>query len=160
MGISALFLVILSSLLLHVSSFTPSGRFVSPIREKPREIVGFGRLSHTSCCSSSSAATRQVALTWLKAKPQDDNDDDELPLSAQENSIKDILRQVVLFVSTLWTYTTIFLGVLLSFGLLLNLCGYGYQVTSHGIVIDTIQHFRTERQFQEEILRSMKESRQ
>lgn len=49
---------------------------------------------------------------------------------------------------------------LLSIGLLLNIFGYGYQITPEGqLRIDTISQLREEAQFRQEVARSMKEYR-
>jgi hypothetical protein len=49
----------------------------------------------------------------------------------------------------LFAYAQIGLGIALSFGLLLNICGYAYTVSwKDGLVVDTIQKLREEQQFQ------------
>jgi hypothetical protein len=53
-------------------------------------------------------------------------------------------------------YGTRFMGLILLIGFVLNLNGYGYQLTDHGIDIDTIQHIRERHDFHMEILRMTK----
>ena len=63
----------------------------------------------------------------------------------EPTKLQKIFRTIDLF----WSYSTIFLGTLLTAGLFLNLCGYGYTVSAkEGIRIDTIQRLREEHQFQ------------
>lgn len=65
-----------------------------------------------------------------------------------------LILQIIDIVSMLFSYTIIFLGTLLSLGLVLNLCGYAYTFTlTDGIRIDTIQQMRKEIQFENEIRR-------
>lgn len=70
-----------------------------------------------------------------------------------------VVLQIFEAVNLLFAYTMIFLGSLLSIGLLLNLCGYAYTVSwKDGIRVDTIQVLREEAQFQNEIRKSAKEA--
>lgn len=48
-------------------------------------------------------------------------------------------------------YSIIALGIVLTFGLVLNILGYAYQITSHGIEIDTLEHYRTQRQMEQTV---------
>ena len=71
----------------------------------------------------------------------------------QENSSKP-LQKIVWGAYLVWSFSLWFLGVALSLGLLLNLCGYGYIVTKEdGLRIDTITQLRKERQMQQESIR-------
>jgi hypothetical protein len=67
-----------------------------------------------------------------------------------------IIGQLFDFSSQIFGFFIQVVSVLLSFGLVLNLVGYGYQVdVSHGRVrIDTLEQLRTEGQFQREIIRT------
>jgi hypothetical protein len=69
------------------------------------------------------------------------------------------VQRVLETIYYIWSYVVIALGIALSFGLLLNIFGYGYQLTEDGLRIDSIDQFRTENQFRIEVINSMKESR-
>lgn len=59
------------------------------------------------------------------------------------------------------SFAFIFLGLFSMCGLILNVLGYGYQLTlQDGLVIDTIENMRLKFQFQREIIRSMQEATQ
>jgi hypothetical protein len=66
------------------------------------------------------------------------------------------LQRAGLTLSFTWSYVNIALGALLSVGLLLNILGYGYAVTDHGLVIDTLDNMRRDQQFQKAVVESMK----
>jgi hypothetical protein len=71
-------------------------------------------------------------------------------------AVKKGLGKVFLALSFIWSYAIIALGTLLSVGLLLNILGYGYQLTEYGIVIDTLDQMRKDQQFQQAVVDSMK----
>jgi hypothetical protein len=52
-----------------------------------------------------------------------------------------------------------FIGIFGVCGITLNLMGYGYQMTDHGFVVDTLDNMRLDAQFQNEIIRSMNEAK-
>ena len=52
-----------------------------------------------------------------------------------------------------------FIGIFGVCGITLNLMGYGYQMTDHGFVVDTLDNMRLDAQFQNEIIRSMHEAK-
>jgi hypothetical protein len=93
----------------------------------------------------------------------DDLDDssqkDKAPPPGKKGSseFKKKLQRAGLTLSFTWSYLNIALGAFLSVGLLLNILGYSYQVTDHGIVIDTLEHMRTDQQFQRTVIESMKD---
>jgi hypothetical protein len=95
---------------------------------------------------------------------QDDDLDDSPPKApttppAKKDSseFKKGLQKVGLTLSFGWGYLNIGLGALLSVGLLLNILGYGYSVsTEHGLVIDTLANMREDQQFQKAVIESMK----
>jgi hypothetical protein len=81
--------------------------------------------------------------------------------TASEGNVQKILGTLLNGLSLSFSFVTTVMGVLLSFGLLLNLFGYGYQITpERELRIDTIGQLREESQFRREVLKSMKESRQ
>lgn len=101
--------------------------------------------------------------------PNDNDGDDSTnkKQSLQQNNNKDSnkkpssIARFLLNVNFVVAYLTMALGTLLTAGLFLNLCGYGYQITSSGEVrIDTLAHLREQAQFRNEIVKSMKEYQQ
>lgn len=82
-----------------------------------------------------------------------DHAGDKPPVSG----VKKIIGRVLLGLSFTWSYLNIFLGVGLSCGLVLNLLGYGYQVTGHGIIIETLDQMRADSQWQNAVAESMQE---
>jgi hypothetical protein len=93
---------------------------------------------------------------------QDDDLDDSAPEAPppgkkSSSEFKKGLQRAGLTLSFTWSYLNIALGALLSFGLLLNVLGYGYQVTEHGIAIDTLENMRMDQQFQKAVIESMKD---
>jgi len=79
----------------------------------------------------------------LHAKP--DKDEEQ---AQQENPTMKIFQRVIRSVYLLFAYAQICLGIALSFGLFLNICGYAYTFNGReGLVIDTIQTLREEQQF-------------
>lgn len=70
------------------------------------------------------------------------------------NAVQKTLRNVFRAIYLVWSFGFTCLGVGLSLGLVLNLFGYGYQVSREdGIYIDTIEHLRVQNQFQRESMR-------
>jgi hypothetical protein len=58
------------------------------------------------------------------------------------------VQQVFWVISSIWSYILITLGAVLSLGLLLNLCGFAYQVSwEDGLEIETIGKMREINQF-------------
>jgi hypothetical protein len=98
--------------------------------------------------------------------PKDDDLDDSSPEDKAPQGKKEPsefmkgLQRVGLTLSFTWSYVNIALGALLSCGLLLNILGYGYAVTDHGIVIDTLENMRMDQQFQKAVIESMKDVQQ
>ena len=75
----------------------------------------------------------------------------EQEIQKGDNPVAKIFDATFLFAS----FVIQFLGVAFSFGLLLNLCGYGYMVDlEKGVHIDTLDKIRTEKQFEREMQRS------
>jgi hypothetical protein len=94
---------------------------------------------------------------------QDDDLDDSSPEDKAPPPVKKEpsefikgLQRAGLTLSFTWSYVNIALGALLSVGLLLNILGYGYAVTDHGLVIDTLENMRRDQQFQKAVIESMK----
>ena len=77
-----------------------------------------------------------------------------------EDDVKKGVGMVLLNIYFAFGYVMIALGSLLSIGIVLNICGYGYQVTSEGLRIDTLTQLREENQFRTEVAKSMKEYQQ
>lgn len=94
-----------------------------------------------------------------ETKQHKDGNDRKAATSADNNNeVKKSLSRFLLNVNFAFGYAMTALGVLLSIGLLLNLLGYGYQITPQGeLRIDTIGHLREEAQFRSEVKKSMKE---
>jgi hypothetical protein len=98
------------------------------------------------------------------ASTQDDDLDDSSPedkapappVKKESSEFKKGLQRAGLTLSFTWSYLNIALGALLSVGLLLNILGYGYAVTDHGLVIDTLENMRRDQQFQKAVIESMK----
>ena len=78
------------------------------------------------------------------------------PVKKESSDFKKGLQRAGLTLSFTWAYVNIALGALLSVGLLLNILGYGYAVTDHGLVIDTLENMRRDQQFQKAVIESMK----
>jgi hypothetical protein len=121
---------------------------------------------------------RQVSHVPISQKMDDDDTeettpakDDDLDDSSPEDKapppgkkepseFKKGLQRAGLTLSFTWSYLNIALGALLSVGLLLNILGYGYALTDHGIVIDTLGNMREDQQFHKAVIESMKDVQQ
>eukprot|EP00977_Amphora_coffeiformis_P015850 scaffold4743_cov171-Amphora_coffeaeformis.AAC.23 len=119
------------------SSFHMNNRFVSALNEKldENEII------------SDETSTRTKKDQKTDKQPEDDN-------------VKKVVGRFLLDIYFAFGYVIFVLGGLLSIGLVLNICGYGYSVSSEGIRIDTLPQLREEAQFRSEVAKSMKEYQQ
>jgi hypothetical protein len=67
-------------------------------------------------------------------------------------------RTITSTIFNLFSYTIQFLGAVFTFGLVLNLLGYGYRFDlDHGIEINKLENIRNEIQFEREIIREERE---
>lgn len=66
------------------------------------------------------------------------------------------IRDATFAVSMLFSYTMTFVGTALSFGLVLNLCGYAYIFGENGLEIDKIEKMRLKQQFRAAEIQLMK----
>jgi hypothetical protein len=67
-------------------------------------------------------------------------------------------RTITSTIFNLFSYTIQFLGALFTFGLVLNLLGYGYRFDlDHGIEVNKLENIRNEIQFEREIIREERE---
>jgi hypothetical protein len=92
--------------------------------------------------------------------PTKDDDPEAPPPPPRKKGPSEFIKGIQragLTLSFTWSYLNIILGALLSVGLLLNVLGYGYQVTEHGLVIDTLGNMREAQQFQKAVVESMKD---
>jgi len=65
----------------------------------------------------------------------------------------DGLRAFVWKIFDVSNYVFPALGVAMSFGLLLNMAGYGYYLDDGGVVIDTLQNIQEDQFFQEQVIK-------
>jgi hypothetical protein len=95
-------------------------------------------------------------------EPIDDTSMSTTPTTPlKEDSNRTFLRNLLLQINFGFAYIMIALGILLTAGLVLNLFGFGYQITPEGqLRIDTITQLREEAQFRREVFNSMQEYRQ
>ena len=123
--------------------------------------------------SHSTAAAQKHALSKYRSRStlynaDDDNDADIPPqeenssankeLTQEELSKKKKLAQVTGTIFNVFSYTIQFLGALFTFGLVLNLLGYGYRFDlDHGIEVNKLENIRNEIQFEREIIREERE---
>jgi len=85
-------------------------------------------------------------ISYKAMESKKDSQDEESPMFNLDQIILKPIREVI---SKTVDFMTIFLGVLVTSGLVLNLCGYGYQINrENGLKIDTIENFRSEFQMQ------------
>ena len=78
-------------------------------------------------------------------------DEDDNPKSKDENLMWKQIRRIN---DKFWDYTVNFFYVLISCGILLNLCGYGYTISkTEGLNIQTIDELRQEKLWQQEMQR-------
>lgn len=110
--------------------------------------------------SSKATTSRFVSLPGIlqqktpSCAPLFSNSDDEIhnkedDAQSEPSPLKLAVQSVLRGGYYLFAYAQIGLGIALSFGLLLNICGYAYTVSwKDGIVVDTIQKLREEQQFQ------------
>jgi len=100
--------------------------------------------------------------TLLYASPDDKAFQDPLqnssksppPAKPKDTALKKIGRSIY----WIWSYLIIIIGTLLSFGLFLNICGFGYVWQDGSIRVDSIPKLRQEHQFQQESLRYKREA--
>lgn len=105
--------------------------------------------SDASSSSSQSETMKDDEKKIVKTSQEDDKETNQVPPAVQKFTSGAYM---------LYNYTLIFLGVALTLGLVLNLCGYGYIVTREdGLRIDTIERLRTENQFNRVALEYEKE---
>ena len=105
--------------------------------------------------SSSRWPTIETLLVVCEAAPRED-DEGEAPTSSKGTKW---IGRAFFYASLVFGYAMIALGTALSLGLVLNILGYGYQWTDHGLRIDTLEQLRTDNQFQRAVMESMKETR-
>lgn len=109
-----------------------------------------------------SGSHQTSSKVFLKLSHDTDNTDndfntpnDEVRYDAENptpdpSPVSKSIRFVGNLVFNVWSYTTIFLGVVFSLGLVLNLFGFGYQFSREkGLRIETIEELRIERQFEQ-----------
>jgi hypothetical protein len=124
--------------------------------------------TRTTTPSSSSCSRKKSSLVLLSEPPDqqqntpnndEDDDDDEKGQDTKNTKetkkriivVPKAVLQILSVVNLLWSFAITFLGVALSCGLLLNLCGYGYIVSKEEGIhlrIDTLDQLRIERQFE------------
>ena len=106
--------------------------------------------------------------TILFNQNDDENDDEtstgeeediNTPESSSNNKRQPLVAQITYTIFNIFSYTTQFLGVLFTLGLILNLFGYGYRYDTEngGLEINKLEYMRNEIQFEREILREEKE---
>jgi hypothetical protein len=165
-----LLLVFSSSILCCCDAFAP----------RPSSTVTFGtirppeQLHHLSTPPGQRLVPIRVSHALFQQIKDDDNEEttqanlNDTPDSSgkKEPSVKKKpssfggLKRITFVVSRVFSYSIITLGTLLSFGLLLNICGYSYQVTDHGIVVDTLENMRMDQQFRSAVVESMQDIQQ
>lgn len=113
------------------------------------------------CPRITTAALRST--TWVPNQPavlfaSDDEDPsqvDEPDKTQPLVNVQTLILQVANFLYYTFSFFLTVIGMTLSLGLLLNLAGYAYQITDHGVDIDTIAHFRERLDFQAAVRASM-----
>jgi hypothetical protein len=98
---------------------------------------------------------------WAVQDDDDENESQDVNIPTKKKIVPpQAIRDVWNAISLFWSYTITFLGISLSFGLLLNLFGYAYIIDrDEGLRVDTIQQLRTEQQFRAEANRLANEQR-
>ena len=88
-------------------------------------------------------------LTTMEALEQNLEEQGEEPKSVSSLSLKGIISKIVNLLLDIWGAGIMVLGIAFTFGLLLNIMGYGYRFsTTEFLHIDTLDNIRTERQFE------------
>lgn len=107
--------------------------------------------------------------TFILSKQTGSNEDENGPIQEESSNFsapqstsptnnRSIIAQITLFIFNLFSYTIQFLGALFTFGLVLNLLGYGYRFDfDHGLEINRLENIRNEVQFEREIIREERE---
>lgn len=107
--------------------------------------------------------------TFILSNQSDENEDDgslnqgDTPIDmantkSSELKKKEQLAQITGTIFDIFSYTIQFLGALFTFGLVLNLLGYGYKFDfDHGLEINKLENIRNEIQFEREIIREERE---
>ena len=107
--------------------------------------------------------------TFILWNQSDENEDDgslnqgDTPIDvtnteSTEMKKKEQLAQITGTIFDIFSYTIQFLGALFTFGLVLNLLGYGYKFDfDHGLEINKLENIRNEIQFEREIIREERE---
>ncbi|KAL3800577.1 hypothetical protein ACHAWO_009821 [Cyclotella atomus] len=87
-------------------------------------------------------------------KPESKSKDNKPEPTKQQQ----LSRTITSTIFNLFSYTIQFLGALFTFGLVLNLLGYGYRFDlDHGIEVNKLENIRNEIQFEREIIREERE---
>lgn len=98
----------------------------------------------------------KTATTGTPATQQVENSDNN-----RDDAKKQRVGPFLLNVYFALSYVFMAVGALLGLGIVLNLAGYGYQVTPNlELRIDTMGNMRREAQFRNEVIKSMKEQQQ
>jgi hypothetical protein len=88
---------------------------------------------------SAEEVVKTMTKAWRTTEVKKEVFSEEKQKPKDRNPIRDKIVDVVFGI---WDFVTIFLGVAVTVGLLLNLSGYGYEWVNGRLVIDTIEHFR------------------
>jgi len=110
---------------------------------------------------------RQAALILYNQIEDDESSETTLQQQNEENKDTDAqmtsnnkqqVAQITSIIFNLFSYTIQFLGAFFTFGLVLNLLGYGYRFDfEHGVEITRLENLRNEIQFEREIIREERE---
>jgi len=106
------------------------------------------------------SARQHNSPSILWGKP--DNDDGLETTDEEDSGTKNVANKVFslgldLVLNSMSLFFLVF-GVTSTYGLLLNLCGYGYHFDKEGFQVDTLQHMREENLFKREFQRMTSES--
>jgi len=120
------------------------------------------RIKCTSVYSQSNNENEEVDVETsdgknpvIKNEIQEEKQGSTTTSADTDNTKKQIARTTFYLTS----YIIQFLGVYFSFGLILNLCGFGYSFDfNQGLKIDKIENIQIERQFEREAARMTKTS--
>jgi hypothetical protein len=165
-----LFLVFSSSILCCCDAFAPS-------RPSGRVTVTLGtirppeQLHHLSVPGQRMASIRVSHALFQKVEDDDNEETTQANLQDStpdtgESGKKELSgmtkgwKKVTFALDKVYSYIMITLGTFLTAGLLLNILGYSYQVTDHGIVIDTLENMRKDAQFHNAVFESMRDIKQ
>ena len=113
---------------------------------------------------------RSRSRTTFKLSNKNEENEDKESLQEEDNQFnvtnnkspelknKEQLAQITGTIFDIFSYTIQFLGALFTFGLVLNLLGYGYRFDfDHGLEINKLENIRNEIQFEREIIREERE---